>query len=521
MQAHAIITIGSRGSDLALWQANYVQNELKRHGFESKIEIIVTKGDRIQDLSFDKIEGKGFFTKEIEDALLEKRIDLAVHSLKDLPTTSPAGLQIAALSYREDPRDLLIIRKDACDPATGLGVKKGGRIGTSSARRKVQIALLQADLEITDLRGNVPTRIQKCRSGAYDAIIIAAAGVTRLQLDMSDFITVALEPDRFVPAPAQGVLGLQIRTEDLFMEGALSAIHNTAVAEVVAVERQTLNLFEGGCHMPVGVYCTKANGIFTVMASKSENDHQLPIRIELKSETSVGLPERLLALCNKPRQGKIFISRNESTWPMLGKQLRDHGYETLFEALIETKTIQSNALQATDWLFFVSRNTVVHFLKQHKPLSGTKIAAVGEGTAQALHAAGLQVDFTGLHTDITAVAADFALQFAGSSVLFPVGNRSRNTVQNALQNHCLLTEIQVYETVLLHKCIENDCLALVFSSPSSAEAFLMHNRIHSEQLVVAMGEATAEFLSKQGLHNVVIPSGYRQDQIATAIFSHL
>lgn len=521
MQSHSIITIGSRGSDLALWQANYVQAELKKHGYESKIEIIITKGDRIQDLSFDKIEGKGFFTKEIEEALLEKRIDLAVHSLKDLPTTSPEGLQIAALSYREDPRDLLIIRKDACDASTGLGIKSGGRIGTSSARRKVQIALLQADLEIADLRGNVPTRIQKCRSGAYDAIILAAAGVSRLQLDMSDFVTVALEPDRFVPAPAQGVLGLQIRAEDGFTEGALSKLHNVAVAEVVNVERQTLNLFEGGCHMPVGVYCTKENGIFTVLAAKSAHDSQLPIKIELKSETTVGLPERLLALCNKPRQGKIFISRNETAWPMLGKQLHDHGYETIFEALIDTKTNQSNTHLATDWLFFVSRNAVIHYLKQHKPFNGTKIAAVGEGTAQALHTAGIQVDFTGQDTNITTVATAFASQFAGSSVLFPVGNRSRNTVQNALQKHCNIIELQVYETVLLDKSIDPSCAALVFSSPSSAEAFLAHNHIHSEQLIVAMGEATADFLRKQGLHNIVTPSGYRQDQIATAIFSHL
>jgi len=521
MQPHSIITIGSRGSDLALWQANHVQAELSKHGFESKIEIIVTKGDRIQDLSFDKIEGKGFFTKEIEEALLEKRIDLAVHSLKDLPTNSPDGLQIAALSYREDPRDLLIIRKEAYDPATGLGVKTGGRIGTSSARRKVQIALLQSDLEITDLRGNVPTRIQKCRSGAYEAIILAAAGVIRLQLDMSDFETIALEPDRFVPAPAQGVLGLQIRVKDVFMERALSHLHRNDVAEVVNVERQTLNLFEGGCHMPVGVYCTKEAGIFTVLAAKSINVGQLPIKIELKSDDSLDLPERLLALCNKKRQGKIFISRQESAWPTLGKQLREHGYETLFEQLIDTKSVQSTEPIASDWLFFVSRNAVLHYLKQFKPLAGTKIAAVGEGTAQALLAGGIKVDFIGPSTDIKAVADVFAAQFAGSTVVVPVGNRSRQTVQNALQQHCIIIEIQVYETVLLEKTIDSSCSALVFTSPSNAEAFLLRNQIHSEQLLVAMGAATADFLRKQGLVNIVTSSGYRQDQIAMAIFSNL
>ncbi len=521
MQSQSIITIGSRGSDLALWQANYVQSELKKHGFESKIEIIVTKGDRIQDLSFDKIEGKGFFTKEIEEALLEKRIDLAVHSLKDLPTTSPEGLQIAALSYREDPRDLLIIRKDAYDPSMGLGVKAGGRIGTSSARRKVQIALLQPDLDIIDLRGNVPTRIQKCRSGAYDAIILAAAGVSRLKLDMSDFVTIALDPDRFVPAPAQGVLGLQIRANDSFAEQALSHLHRKDVAEVVDVERQTLNLFEGGCHMPVGVYCTQENGIFTVLAAKSANDKQLPIKIELKSETAAGLPERLLALCNKPRQGTIFISHEEAAWSQLGKQLRDHGYETIFEPLIDTKTVQSPVPPTTDWLFFVSRNAVSHFLKQHQPVAGSKIAAVGEGTAQVLLAAGITVDFIGKETALADVGAAFATKFAGSSVLFPVGNRSRKTIQTALEGHCSIIEMQVYETILLEKKLETNFAAFIFTSPSSAEAYLMHNQLHAEQLLVAMGASTAAFLRKQGLHNIVTPSGYRQDHLAMAIFSHL
>lgn len=159
------IVLGSRGSDLALWQANYVKSQLEELGYRIKLEIIVTKGDRIQDLSFDKLEGKGFFTKEIEEALISGKIDLAVHSLKDLPTSSPEGLTIGALSYREDPRDVLIINEKAFDFKSAYGLKPGAIVGTSSARRKSQLKALIDGLEIRDLRGNVPTRVKKVPIG--------------------------------------------------------------------------------------------------------------------------------------------------------------------------------------------------------------------------------------------------------------------------------------------------------------------------------------------------------------------
>ncbi|MCG8576790.1 MAG: hydroxymethylbilane synthase, partial [Flavobacteriales bacterium] len=181
------ITIGSRGSDLALWQAHFVKRQLEEQGHSVSIEIIVTKGDRIQDLSFDKIEGKGFFTKEIEDALLNGKIDLAVHSHKDLETTSPEGLTIGAVSYRENPTDSLIIRKDVADSSSKFKLSETAVVGTSSARRQTQLKRLMPQLEIKDLRGNVPTRIQKLRDGQYDAIVLATAGLKRLEMDLSEF----------------------------------------------------------------------------------------------------------------------------------------------------------------------------------------------------------------------------------------------------------------------------------------------------------------------------------------------
>ena len=209
-----IIKIGTRGSELALWQANHVQSELKKLGVSSELKIIKTQGDQIQDIGFDKMEGKGFFTKEIEEALLDKTVDLAVHSHKDLETNQPKGLIVASVSDRENPSELLIIRKDALNAKLMLSLKQNAVVGTSSARRKSQLLAFRDDIKLEDLRGNVPTRINKLREGNYDAIMIAAAGVYRLNIDLEEFHVEVLDPKEFVSAPAQGVLGLQIREED-------------------------------------------------------------------------------------------------------------------------------------------------------------------------------------------------------------------------------------------------------------------------------------------------------------------
>lgn len=265
------IIIGSRGSDLALWQANHVKNQLENLGCEVSITIIKTQGDLIQHLSFDKMEGKGFFTKEIETALLNKTIDLAVHSHKDLETTSPAGLQIACVSEREDPSDLLIINKESVDADEEWELKDKAVIGTSSARRKSLLIRYREDLEIKDLRGNVPTRIQKLREGNYDAILLAKAGVDRLKIDLSEFHTVVLDPQEFVPAPAQGVLALQIREEDKGLFEILQKMNHSDVQQQIAIERNVLRKLNGGCQLPLGVYC-EADGTITVAHAQNSGE---------------------------------------------------------------------------------------------------------------------------------------------------------------------------------------------------------------------------------------------------------
>jgi hydroxymethylbilane synthase len=254
MQTKPLIRIGTRGSDLALWQAHFVKAKLENLGCEVQLQIIVTQGDRIQDLSFDKLEGKGFFTKEIETALLNNDIDLAVHSHKDLETSQPEGLCIGAVSYREDPSELLLMRKTAQDATQHWGLKVGAVIGTSSARRKSIIKALRPDLQIEELRGNVPTRIEKLRNGQYDAILLANAGVSRLKLDTNDLHTIVLDPTEFVPAPAQGVLGLQIRQNDAQTQEIVAQLNHPEVASQIAIERGVLKALQGGCQLPLGVY---------------------------------------------------------------------------------------------------------------------------------------------------------------------------------------------------------------------------------------------------------------------------
>lgn len=265
------IRIGSRGSDLALWQANHVKRQLENLGCSVDITIITTQGDAIQHLSFDKLEGKGFFTKEIEQALLDNTIDLAVHSHKDLETNQPDGLKIACVSEREDPADLLLIAKGSVDTSKVWNLKENAIVGTSSARRKSQVLRFRDDVQIRDLRGNVPTRIQKLRDNQYDAILLAKAGVDRLEIDLSEFEVFVMDPTEFVPAPAQGVLALQIRESDTALFETLQKMNHPEVQKRIAVERKVLNLMQGGCQLPLGVYCDENEIVYVSYSSNWEN----------------------------------------------------------------------------------------------------------------------------------------------------------------------------------------------------------------------------------------------------------
>lgn len=246
--------LGTRGSRLARWQADWVQSRLAENGVAVQIVVIKTRGDAEVDRPLHELEGKGFFTKEIEEALLDGRIDVAVHSLKDLPTTLPDGLALAAVPARYDPRDALVSRDPAIRSVFQLA--PGTRVGTSSLRRLTQLQYLRPDVDVVPLRGNVPTRVRKVETGdGLDAALLAIAGLERLGL--GDRAT-HVDPLDVMPAPAQGALGLEIRAGDVATRDALRPLGDADSAIAVAAEREVLAALGGGCQAPVAAYCGEA-----------------------------------------------------------------------------------------------------------------------------------------------------------------------------------------------------------------------------------------------------------------------
>ena len=246
------LKLGTRGSRLALWQAEWVKAALARAGVAAELVIIKTRGDAEVDRPLHELEGKGFFTKEIEEALRDGRIDVAVHSLKDLPTTLPTGLMLAAVPKRADPAEALVTRDAGITSIAGLAA--GTKVGTSSLRRVAQIRYLRADLDIVPLRGNVPTRVRKVKEGrdGLDAALLAGAGLERLEL--AGHIAARLDPLDVMPAPGQGALGLEVRADDRKARGALAPLEDAASACQVAAERGLLAALEGGCQAPVAAW---------------------------------------------------------------------------------------------------------------------------------------------------------------------------------------------------------------------------------------------------------------------------
>lgn len=250
------LRIGSRGSDLALWQARYIAAKVPGG---AEIVIIKTKGDAIQHLSLDKVEGKGFFTKEIEHALLANEVDIAVHSYKDLPTEETPGLAIAAVPERAPVHDVIVAKTGILTHPTQTGLPRGARVGTSSIRRKAQLAATIDGLQMVDLRGNVPTRVGKVESGELDAVVLAEAGLSRLGIidaAAAKGLTVKRLPlEVMTPAAAQGALAVQVRADDSEARAGVALLNDSSTRMTVAVERALLARFGGGCHLPLGVSC--------------------------------------------------------------------------------------------------------------------------------------------------------------------------------------------------------------------------------------------------------------------------
>ncbi|MFA3782382.1 hydroxymethylbilane synthase [Melioribacteraceae bacterium 4301-Me] len=297
------LIIGSRGSELALWQANYVKKELERKNknLSVEIKIVKTKGDKLQKAALFKIGDKGLFTKELENELLECSIDIAVHSLKDLQTEIPEGLKLAAVTKRHYVEDVLIARKKGM---TIFDLKENATVATGSLRRKSQLLHLRPDLKIEELRGNVPTRIKRFFESTWDAIILARAGIERLNLQKH--ISSIIPTDQILPAVGQGALAIEIRNLNRFAEELIQPIHDENTFAAVTAERELLKNLQGGCQVPIGAFAhTENNGLF-LESFVGSSDGRISFKTKMR-----GSKNNPKSLGNKVAQALINAGANE------------------------------------------------------------------------------------------------------------------------------------------------------------------------------------------------------------------
>ena len=275
MKAHKIV-IGSRGSQLALWQANWVKSELERlhSNTDIDIRIIATSGDIIQDVPLAKIGGKGLFVKEIEEALLANEIDLAVHSMKDVPMELPTELGISVITKRENPLDALISKNGE----KLADLPQGATIGTSSLRRSSQLLKYRGDFKIHPLRGNVDTRLRKVEEGKYDAILLASAGLNRL--GWANRITEEISHDILLPAMGQGALGIETRLDDTMIYDFISTLNHEQTHYAVSAERSLVGRLDGGCQVPIGAYARVEKGLITLKGLVASLDGEVIYKLE-------------------------------------------------------------------------------------------------------------------------------------------------------------------------------------------------------------------------------------------------
>ena len=295
--SRSTLVLGTRGSKLAVHQSQWVQARLQElsPGLTISLKRIQTSGDKIFDVPLAKIGGKGLFVKEIEDALLSKEIDLAVHSMKDVPTALPDGLDIFCVPPREDPRDALITR-DGCRLDQ---LKPSARIGTSSLRRQAQLLHHRPDFVIEMLRGNLDTRLRKLREGQFDAIVLAAAGLRRLgwEAEITEYLPVHLS----LPAIAQGALGIEARRDDTIVRELLSRVEDPSTRITVTAERALLHRLEGGCQVPIAAHAVLDGDIMTLEGLVASVDGRRVIRHQIQGPATEAhqlgtmLAERLLA----------------------------------------------------------------------------------------------------------------------------------------------------------------------------------------------------------------------------------
>jgi hydroxymethylbilane synthase len=511
------IRIGTRGSKLALYQAYTVKEELQKHYPDTDfiIEIIKTKGDKILDVALSKIGDKGLFTKEIEEALFNRQIDMAVHSLKDLPTKFPDGAKLGAVLKRGEIRDALISTNNR--KIKDLTVNDV--IATSSLRRKAQLLRINKDFRIVEIRGNVNTRIRKMEEGYCDVMVMAAAGLQRLE--MGEYISELLDPEIMIPACSQGAIAIEIRENDPVTEEILSKINDHAALIATDAERAFLRTLEGGCQIPVGSYTRIEGDKFYITGFISSIDgtrylkdsaegsisqaEYLSVKLA-KSLYNSGGAEILKSIRDEnllnpesdlPLKDKIIIStRALEPGDSLPDLLQACGAKLLPLPMIEIVPSklddrifdQLNHLEYYDWIFFTSKNGVTNFfrhlidIKENTELPKTvKIAAIGNKTALELEYYGYAPTFVSEENTVDEFLIQFHEKYKPQNlhILLSLGNLADHTLSKRLSIGNEVNRINVYQTVkpkdagpeIIELLKDDQYDLIIFTSPSTFSNF--------------------------------------------------
>jgi hydroxymethylbilane synthase len=546
-----IIRIGTRGSKLALYQAYRVRDELQKQfpDVPFSIEIIKTKGDKILDVALSKIGDKGLFTKEIEEALFSNEIDMAVHSLKDLPTKFPDGAKLGAVLKRGEVRDALISR----DGRKIENLTSEDIIATSSLRRKAQLLRINKDFKIIEIRGNVNTRIRKMEEGYCDVMVMSAAGLQRLEMDQ--YITEYLEPERIIPACSQGAIAVEIRENDNITGKIVSTINDRESFLATEAERAFLRTLEGGCQIPVGSYTSIEGDKFEITGFISNTDGTEFIKDSASGELSqavylsIKLAKNLYnrggkEILNKIREENLLKSSSElslksrviiSTRALdsedtLPDILKEQGATVLSLPMIEIVSSKPsekeinilNDLKSYDWIFFTSKNGVSNFFQHLITIQGNtelpaslKIAAVGYKTA-------LEVDYYGYAPHFISegnTSEDMLNLFYNkyspgeNRIILALGNLADSTLQDYLSINNYVQRVNVYETVKpaqadpdIINLIKNNLYDLIiFTSPSTFYNFCsFYGKENIGNLKMAsIGSTTTKAITETGFEPLI------------------
>lgn len=558
--SEGVVRIGTRTSQLARWQTAHVAGliEAARADLRCETVPIVTQGDRQLDRPLPEIGGKGLFTSELEEALRRGEIDIAVHSLKDLPVDDAPGLTIGAVLSRADVRDALV----TANGWTLESLPQGAVVGTSSLRRQAQLLAYRPDLTIRTIRGNVDTRIRKVLAGEYDAAVLAGAGLLRLGLEnhISQWLTLAV----MLPAPGQGALSVQCRVDDERIRSLLSVLNDAAVERATQAERRLLWLLGGGCSAPVAAWAETADdpamltlrarvasidGAQVVNATATGGDvDQLANQVvaELRRQGADGILTGRLA---GPLAAKrVVVTRPRRQAAELANLLARQGADVILapSAQIEASedlTVLDDALDNVaqyTWVLFTSANAVdivcgrpaARILRERPP--GLRVAAVGPASAAALAEQGIQVDFVPSRHHGDDLAAELPLQ-AGQRILLPRSALGRPQVREQLaERGALVDDIPVYTTV--NVALPEDVLAqlrqgwdaITFTSGSTLRGFVAAVageggiKANLERAVIAcIGPATAAVAQELGLVPQVVATDHTAQGLATALAAYV